>query len=435
MVNKKGGRVLIAVNTRLDSLAFDITNIRYNAPKINTVTIKLKIENSIFFIMAVYIPPDSSLSQLEIFFDILSDRKSYILHNFMILNNLSQFNDICNINDRYLDLVLSSFLCEVTDNELPLLPVDKYHPPLIVEFESCLHKNSLNDKLNSNPNDLFYNFKRCNYDTLHAMLINIDWSQIQFSDDVDVVVEKFYHLLYDILKIEVGFVTRAFSSDSYPNRYRKEINQHGFVPRRSTATNLFTFINKIENYLLYKQQVDVISNLGPLLFVIYMNELDSIVCNDFLLYADDTKLFKVINCIEDCENLQSDNNNFNTWCNNNSLDINVSKCKVMTFRRRKRAIEYIYEVDGINLEKVYLIKDLVVHFTPSHRLNTHIDTIVSEANRILGFIFRSCNKFKNIIAIKSLFCSLVRSKFNYCSSVWRNITYLSDAINKCQKYF
>lgn len=36
------------------------------------------------------------------------------------------------------------------------------------------------------------------------------------------------------------------------------LNQHGFVPRRSTASNLFTFLNKIENYLLYNKQVDVI---------------------------------------------------------------------------------------------------------------------------------------------------------------------------------
>lgn len=35
-------------------------------------------------------------------------------------------------------------------------------------------------------------------------------------------------------------------------------NQHGFVPQRSTLTNLFTFLIKIENYLLYNQQVDVI---------------------------------------------------------------------------------------------------------------------------------------------------------------------------------
>lgn len=94
---------------------------------------------------------------------------------------------------------MSSFLCKVTDNELPLLTVDKYHHQLIVKFESCLLSNSLKGNFNSNPDDLFFNFKHCNYNTFYTMLMNIDWSQIKFSNAVDVVVTKFCDQLYNIL--------------------------------------------------------------------------------------------------------------------------------------------------------------------------------------------------------------------------------------------
>lgn len=78
------------------------------------------------------------------------------------------------------------------------------------------------------------------------------------------------------------------------------------------------------------------------------------------------------------------------------IQVNARSC----LYREKRAIEYIYEINGKHLEKVYLIKDLGVNFTPTLRFNTHIDTMVRETNRTLGFIFRTCSKFKNIIACK-----------------------------------
>jgi len=50
--------------------------------------------------------------------------------------------------------------------------------------------------------------------------------------------------------------------------------------------------------------------------------------------------------------------------------------------------------------------------------NDHILTIVAKANRLLGFIRRSCVGIVGSVALLRLYCSLVRSHFCYCSQLW-----------------
>ena len=75
---------------------------------------------------------------------------------------------------------------------------------------------------------------------------------------------------------------------------------------------------------------------GPDLFLLMINSLvDSIETSNISMYADDSKIFKVINGIEDCVGLQSDLNNFNTWCLENELQLNKDKFVAIRFHRKK----------------------------------------------------------------------------------------------------
>ena len=89
------------------------------------------------------------------------------------------------------------------------------------------------------------------------------------------------------------------------------------------------------------------SLLGPILFVIFINDLPDILPDETLaaLYADDTKLYKSITSVGDCENLQQALTDLDQWNHENNPDLNESKCKVLTITRRKSPRTYAYHMN------------------------------------------------------------------------------------------
>jgi len=70
------------------------------------------------------------------------------------------------------------------------------------------------------------------------------------------------------------------------------------------------------------------SHIGPLLFLIFINDINTnLNYTNCLLYADDMKFFSKISSMMDCLAVQNDLNNISIWCEQNKLHLNVSKCK------------------------------------------------------------------------------------------------------------
>ena len=97
------------------------------------------------------------------------------------------------------------------------------------------------------------------------------------------------------------------------------------------------------------------SVLGPLLFVLYINDLpDQLECMS-LMFADDTKIFRTIKSTDDIAALQRDLIKHEEWSNTWLLKFHPDKCKVLTLgflEKIERPHAFLYELHGTVLEHV-----------------------------------------------------------------------------------
>lgn len=187
-----------------------------------------------------------------------------------------------------------------------------------------------------------------------------------------------------------------------------------------------------------KSSVPQGSILSPLLFALFINDLPQLLHSNVLLYADDIKIFLKIQSMNDAILLQKDIETIVNWCQVNKLQMNISKCNIISFTRRTEAtFQYFnYNINGRTLNRVQSIKDLGVIFDSKLTFETHIKTITKKAYRMLGFISRSLNHFKQPQTYKLLYFTYVRSNLEYCTPVWNPYydVYI-DAVERVQRRF
>lgn len=178
------------------------------------------------------------------------------------------------------------------------------------------------------------------------------------------------------------------------------------------------------------------SHLGPLIFLIYFNDVHLVLKVPRLSFADDLKLFLRIHSTTDCRLLQEQVNCFAEWCKVNRLTVNPEKCSCISFSRKKQSVPFDYKIFDTPIGRVQCVKDLGVlldsHLTYSH----HISFVVDKASRTLGFVFRVAKNFTDIYCLKTLYCSLVRSTLEYGSAVWSpNYNNGTERIESVQRRF
>ena len=125
------------------------------------------------------------------------------------------------------------------------------------------------------------------------------------------------------------------------------------------------------------------SILGPMLFVIFINDAPEVINNEAVpaLFADDTKLYKNITSVNDCNQLQETLTNLDTWSQDNNIKFNRSKCKVLSVTRKKAPVSFPYHLGSKELLRVDDEKDLGLIFSSKLQWNLHINQMISKANR------------------------------------------------------
>lgn len=258
-------------------------------------------------------------------------------------------------------------------------------------------------------------------------------------------------------------------------------DQHGFYRKRSTITNLLCYVNdiidvmkggfevhavytdfskafdKVVHDILIKklsaygvsgcllqwfvsylsdrtQQVKLANNLsaarhvssgvpqgsilGPLLFSIFINDVNrEFLCNS-CIFADDLKVYKVIKSSDDVDDLQKDLTTLSTWCQDNKMQLNFEKCTVISFSRKLKSTNPYYLLDNKVVKVASVVRDLGVFLDNKLSFVSHCEHVVSKANRALGCLRRYGREFRNIRTLTLLFTTFVRSILEYGCVIW-----------------
>ena len=160
------------------------------------------------------------------------------------------------------------------------------------------------------------------------------------------------------------------------------------------------------------------SNLGALLFLIYVNDISKVLNIDSIMYADHLKIYRHVETACDIEYIQGQINNLSNWCKINKLQVNVTKCAVVSYTRFQQPLVGAYVINGQLIPRSSCVRDLGLHFNSVLNFSQHINNICLKAYKSLGYLMRSLKDINNIQVQKAVYFSIVRSKLEYASIVW-----------------
>ena len=174
------------------------------------------------------------------------------------------------------------------------------------------------------------------------------------------------------------------------------------------------------------------SVLGPLLFLIFVNDLpDQFVDVISKLFADDLKLYQVARMFESIKTALKE---LDLWADKWQLNIAVPKCNALHIDERRNG-NAEYTLQGNVLPSEPCIRDLGVYVSNDLKVSDHCFEITKKANKITNMIF-NCFETDSLYVLLDAYKIYVRPLLEYCTPVW-NPHLIKDItlIEKVQKYY
>ncbi len=273
--------------------------------------------------------------------------------------------------------------------------------------------------------------------------------------------------------------------------------QHGFVPYKSCTSNLLETFDVITGYLSDKNPVDVVfldfakafdkvpherlllklksygiegklhawirsfltdrkqrvvmgnvtsmwedvtsgvpqgSVLGPLLFLVYINDMPSVLQNKCKLYADDSKIISRASCEQDRRGLQSDLDNIIKWTDTWLMRLNFDKCKIMHFGKNNP--KYKYSLFDSETSKRYELveteseRDLGIIVSNDAKWHKQVNAVCAKANSMYGWMKRAF-KSRDPALWNQLYKTYIRPQLEFAVQVWN--PYSVGDVNKIER--
>ena len=159
------------------------------------------------------------------------------------------------------------------------------------------------------------------------------------------------------------------------------------------------------------------SVLAPIMFAIYVNDIDEGVNSYMSLFADDAKILRKVQNEEDCSLLQRDLDKIWEWSQKWEMEFNVKKCSVMEFGKSKHRITRDYKMGNDVIKRSMSEKDLGIIVSDNLSPEKHINKIVGETYNLLRNI-RVAFTYMDEDMVRKLIVSMIRPKLEYAATVW-----------------
>ena len=282
-------------------------------------------------------------------------------------------------------------------------------------FEKLMHQRVYNFlEINSSLNDLQFGFRSgrsCEHALLVAqneilaslskkqisLLLLIDFSKAFDMVNHNILLDKLEH--YGIR----GIANTWFKS--YLSNRQQYVSIKGKASRKQSL----------------QYSVPQGSILGPLLFVIYINDMPNITnIAKFVLYADDANIIITGDTIAEIETKFLElSTKLVDWVSHNELKLNTKKTNYMLFSRSRNLHlgTFVPKIGGIPIERKTVARFLGVIIDDKLSWSHHITAIRSKMSKFIGILY----KLKHTLPLKArllTFNSLVQSHLNYASLVW-----------------
>jgi hypothetical protein len=242
----------------------------------------------------------------------------------------------------------------------------------------------------------------------------------------------------DVLYIDIA---KAFDSVSHPKLLYK-LTKYGvggkffewiraFLGNRRQKVRINS---NHSDYVRVSSGVPQGSVLGPVLFLIYINDLAEVVKNcSISIFADDSKIYFEVNRTLDVDRMQADIDRVLLWCQAWQLEIAAHKCNILHIGRG--SLGHTYSMGQTEISTVDSVKDLGVTISADLRFSLHVANITKQAFQRLNLIFRTfCSR--DVDCLVKAYITYVRPLLEYDTVVWSPFL-LGDisSIEKVQRHF
>ena len=184
--------------------------------------------------------------------------------------------------------------------------------------------------------------------------------------------------------------------------------------------------NSQSNWLPVTSGVPQGSILGPLLFLLYINDLPDVLSPNTLcaIFADDTNIYRHIQSHQDHQILQHDISKVHNCSTIWGLTFNKNKCNIISLKRtcKNNSTEFLYRMDNTLLARMSRVNDLGVLINSNMQWHAHINSLSSKASQRIWLNIRTLGFHAPLKSKLVTYMTTVRSILEYNTPLWSPVT-------------